>query len=600
MNVFRHSQGRLRLRAKMLAVCFLLIFVPLGFLTLALYNRVGDMLEEQMKRSASQSFQQAHSYITFKLSHMITISDAIYFSADVQNILVKYGSGVEFDIYDQTYDMHALDTFLNSFLDEDVYRATIYMPSNFMYSSQGVYIDNYEAFTNTPTYAAMLAARDKVVWSPAERLPNVHELSDPVDVVSLYRRVRNRSQINEVIGVIRLSIRQSSIDVIVSNADISQQGTVFLINQNGQIVSCSNKVNLERYMSEPPGGNTERDAQWTNIKTGAGQYLVMDMPINGTDWTMTCAIPLQELMSQRTGMLLMMTALAGSIGIAAYLIFYFMSRSNLSRMHALMEQMRNVYADGQSESEAAEPYSGRVHGELDHMKAAFNFMLRRIERLVEEKYQHGKEIKSAELRALQAQINPHFLYNTLDLINWKASEHGADEIMDIVQTLAQFYKLSLGRGSDIVALRYELDHIRAYVRIQNQRFDQGIELVIDVDDSFLEYRVPKIILQPLVENSILHGIMCKDSSPHGRVGISARKADGKLILSVTDDGVGMSESVARLVMSEQDNPGKRYGVYNIDRRLKLYYGMEFGLRFYFPAEGGIVAALNMPLVERAV
>jgi two-component system sensor histidine kinase YesM len=585
---------------KLLAVCFALIFAPLGLLTLVMYGRIGDMMEEQMKRSASQSFQQASSYLAFKLSHMIDISDTIYFNTGVQDILVKYRAGDSFDIFEQTKDMRELDTFLNSFLNGDIYRVTLYAPRGFLYSGQGVFIGDYDEFMGTEAYQALMGSRDKALWIPNERLPYLHAISDPVSVVSLYRKVRNQSQISEITGVIRLSVRQDSIDFIVSNADISKQGVVFITNKNGEVVSRSSQVNLERFGDglgwDGVGDGMGSDERWFDTEAGSGRYLVMARAISGTDWVMTCAIPYKELTSQRWGLLLMTLALAGSVGAATYLVSFLMSRSVISRMHDLMERMRNVYSGERPEVEGeGDVRTGRVHGELDQMIAAFNFMVRRIDRLVEEKYQQGKEIKSAELRALQAQINPHFLYNTLDLINWKASEYGAREVVDIVRALARFYRLSLGKGSDMVGLRDELDHVRAYVRIQNQRFEQGIRLEVEVDESFEGYKVPKIVLQPLVENAILHGIMCKGEGKSGWVRVSAGREGGQLVISVADNGVGMDEEKARQVMSGEGDLGRRYGVYNINRMIKLCYGVEYGLRYRFPAEGGTVAMLNLPL-----
>jgi len=593
MSGRRRLLGGANIRVKLLTTYFVLIFVPLGLLTLILQNSVVEMSSEQLKRSAGQSFQQAHSYLSYKLSQMITISDTIYFNTDVQDMLVKPQADYMGDVYQQTIDMQKLDVFLNNFKSDDLFRACLYVPSWFIYANQGIYMDNHDALMRTETYDALIATRDKVLWVPNEWLPNEQASSQPpLDVISLYRRVRNRNQISEIIGVIRLSIRQSSVDFIMSNADISKNGVVFLQNHSGQLVSRSSQVNLDRFMAEPREQAVALDAQWYTTRAGTERYLLMERPVSGTDWTMTCVIPYSELIAQSQSILLLMVVLAGSIGAAVYLVSYLASRSSMRRIRGLTEQMRRVHS-GVQPAQVIDPQPMRGRDELDQMTDTFHFMLKRIDRLAEEQYQHGKEIKSAELRALQAQINPHFLYNTLDLINWKASEHGAMEIVPIVQALAQFYKLSLGRGSDIVPLRYELDHIRAYVHIQNQRFDQGIRLIVQVEDHFLEYRVPKIILQPLVENAILHGIMCKDDA-RGNILVSARLHDGRLILSVADDGVGMDEAASQRLLSNQDSPESGYGIYNIDHRLKLCYGPGYGLHFRFPKEGGVVAELHMP------
>jgi two-component system sensor histidine kinase YesM len=228
-------------------------------------------------------------------------------------------------------------------------------------------------------------------------------------------------------------------------------------------------------------------------------------------------------------------------------------------------------------------------------------MIAEVEQLIEEKYRLGKEVKNLELKALQAQINPHFLYNTLDLLNWMSVRHNAEEIRTLVTALSRFYKLSLGRGEDTVPLREELEHARTYVQIQNMRYENAIELVIDTPPDMNECRILKLVLQPLVENSIFHGIMMKKEE-RGAIRITGEHVGADLLLFVEDDGVGISdERLSQLLTNgaiASDRHG--YGVRNIHERLQLNYGPEFGLSFESREGKGTRVRIRIPAVHAAV
>jgi two-component system sensor histidine kinase YesM len=233
--------------------------------------------------------------------------------------------------------------------------------------------------------------------------------------------------------------------------------------------------------------------------------------------------------------------------------------------------------------------------EIGELMESFNFMIQRIKILIEEQYKSGQEIKSAELKALQAQINPHFLYNTLDLINWTAIKYNVPEISSTVKSLSRFYKLSLSKGRDTVPISDELEHVKLYTDIQNRRFENKIILDIQVEDRILGYNVPKIILQPIVENSILHGILEKDDKA-GRITITGALQQDTIILKVSDDGVGMDEEAINDILNAKTDEIYGYGVWNINNRLRLYYGEEAGLLIRSEIGKGTEAEIRIPAV----
>jgi two-component system sensor histidine kinase YesM len=233
--------------------------------------------------------------------------------------------------------------------------------------------------------------------------------------------------------------------------------------------------------------------------------------------------------------------------------------------------------------------------EIGQMTERFNLMVSEIEQLIEEKYRLGKEVKNLELKALQAQINPHFLYNTLDLINWMSLRGDAHEITKLVNALSRFYKLSLGMGEDTVTVRAEIEHVSTYVQIQNMRYEDAIELIVEVPQSLLGCPILKLVVQPLVENAIFHGILMKKDE-RGTIRIRGEREGGHVHLFVEDDGMGMTEEMVQRVLTgsavSKDHHG--YGVRNIHERLQLSYGSGFGLRFQSVPGRGTSVRITIP------
>jgi two-component system sensor histidine kinase YesM len=193
----------------------------------------------------------------------------------------------------------------------------------------------------------------------------------------------------------------------------------------------------------------------------------------------------------------------------------------------------------------------------------------------------GKEVKNAEMKALQAQINPHFLYNTLELINLMALRNNVPEISEIIQTLAKFYKLSLSQGKNVISIEDEISHIETYVKLQNFRFKNKINLVLNVDENLYNYSIMKLVLQPIIENSILHGILEKEKQT-GVITVNVKLNDNSIHFSIEDDGIGMTaEQTAKLLEIDKNELKTKqgYGIKNVNHRIKLYYGNEYGLSY---------------------
>lgn len=227
--------------------------------------------------------------------------------------------------------------------------------------------------------------------------------------------------------------------------------------------------------------------------------------------------------------------------------------------------------------------------EYDSMFETFKQTLQ-INTLIKEVYEGRIKEKEYEMRALQAQINPHFLYNTLSLINWKAIEADAKDISKITLALSTFYRTSLNKGKNVMSLSDELRNMRSYLDIQLMMHDYEFDVEFDVDESIGQYQSLNLMLQPLIENAIAHGIDVKTDG-RGKLTITGKEDGDLIVLTVADNGVGMSDEQAARILTEES---KGYGVRNVNERIKLYYGEQYSLQIESKIGQGTKASIRIP------
>ena len=220
--------------------------------------------------------------------------------------------------------------------------------------------------------------------------------------------------------------------------------------------------------------------------------------------------------------------------------------------------------------------------EITELGMSFNIMIGKIRELLDSKIKEQENLKKAELRALQAQINPHFLYNTLDTIIWMAEAKKTDQVIEIVSALSSFFRISLSKGKDWITIGEEIERTRSYLTIQKMRYRDILDFKIEVDERVADNTILKLILQPLVENALYHGI--KNKRQGGTIIVRAKqKNENEVLLEVEDNGIGFTpEKLAQLQAELDDDSGdirleSGFGIGNVNKRIRLYYGKQYGL-----------------------
>lgn len=233
------------------------------------------------------------------------------------------------------------------------------------------------------------------------------------------------------------------------------------------------------------------------------------------------------------------------------------------------------------------------------LAVGFNSMMEEILVLMDQVIMEQHQIEQIRFNALQSQIQPHFLYNTLECIHWQAMVDGNEEISTLVKALAKYYRICLSGGHDVIPLKMELEHVRNYLIIQNMRYDDIIGSEFDVEEAASDVMIPKLTLQPLVENSIYHGIKVKEGKT-GSLFLKVRKRSSDVLITLADTGTGMSQQQIDEMnqhLSEYDD-SFGYGVRNVNKRIELLYGEEFGLYYLRNESGGVTVEIRLPYVTQ--
>lgn len=252
-------------------------------------------------------------------------------------------------------------------------------------------------------------------------------------------------------------------------------------------------------------------------------------------------------------------------------------------------------------------YQEKRYDEVGLLGRSFNKMLIKINELMHITERQERQKRDAEFRSLQANINPHFLYNTLDTIQWMARKQQANDVAEVVESLAKLFRIGLSKGRDVILLKEEIEHIESYLTIQKTRYRDKLNYQIEVEDSIKDKAVLKFILQPIVENAIYHGI--KERRGPGHIFIHAKQLDQQIAISISDDGKGMSKqqlldmrialanSIASTENPEETRNKKGYGMLNVQARIQLTHGEDYGISIESMEDKGTTVTILMPILN---
>lgn len=410
-------------------------------------------------------------------------------------------------------------------------------------------------------------------------------------VITLSRGIRDRSGSGEKEGVFFIDLNYSAISELCDQSTVGTKGYAFILDAKGNIVYHPQQQQLYNEL-QTENISLIMDTDEDTVLTGTGNdgKLYSISRSEKTGWTVVDCTNVKELLSKSRQAQSVYVLTAIILVIVALLFSRFMARSITLPIQKLRDSMKKVQEGDFSVSDVVVDSKN----EIGSLTKSFDVMTHRIHELMEQNVHEQEEKRKSELKALQSQINPHFLYNTLDSIIWMAEGKKNEEVVLMTASLARLLRQSISNEDEVVPIANEVEYARGYLTIQKMRYKDKLEFQIEVDSSILYIPLIKLVLQPIIENAIYHGLKYKESK--GLLIVKGFMKDGNAVLQVIDDGVGMDEeTLAHIYDKHKVNyHSNGVGVYNVQKRLKLYYGEDYGITYTSELGKGTTATITIP------
>ncbi|GIO44144.1 cache domain-containing sensor histidine kinase [Paenibacillus apis] len=572
----------------------LIVLLPAGVLLHYYFQRSEDIFERQVTESILNSIRQVKINLDYRLSKVDEISDALILNTDLYDPLA--GDPLAGTHYSQVQEEAKLGNLVRSLQGNDIRKIKLYVNPDKMYAREHVNFFSLDEAKEEPWYGQVMRSNGGVYWIPTR---TVSYLGSPgsVRIVSSARIIRDPGNYARIVGILELDVPEANLSAILAQAEYQESNrTMYVVDGDGFIISQTQEDLIGTRLLQPDMFNTVRD-QASGIRRmtiGDEAYYMIFDTLDENGWKVVSLLPVRLINRTNADFnvgfsIVLSLSLMLLVILGAFLVFANVNRSMIARLRHITEQLKERGAV------VIEEGLPRRRGVVIQLEKSVTHMLSTLQQLLEDNYRTKEKEKEAQMRVLQAQINPHFLYNALDTINWMALTKGAKDISRMLQMLAQYFRLSLSKGKDIVTLEEEMNLAKAYLEIQKQRF-HSFEYEMVYPDSLAGRLLPKLIVQPIIENAILHGIQNEDGH-QGCIRLEVFEQGGGFVIRVADNGTGMSEDKVRELFasfSSLPTSTSSYGLYNVWERLRLYSGGAGCLNVTSMPGEGTTVSLTFP------
>ena len=594
---FQEWYGDLKLQSKFTLALTLIVVIPAILVAVFFYSQLYDMVVSNTIRKEQEISSKTAPLIEETVSR---VTDAYEELASLAFFKTIFHNPVSTPLGELTHTQDAEDfrKKVNEIADKNPVNAIrIYLQTPA--SQNSLFVSE----NTRNTFLPMSSARG-TYWYGIFQGSHVTELFCP----PFYLGTKERDNCGDLAYIRKISINyynnvydayvvlyysSSAFEKILSD-NLALSGSVsYIINDRNSTVASSNDslsgiywLDYESIQDAFMSSNNFVEQNILGETVYAGFYSITE-----PKWYMVTILPSQPLINQSNQIILQLLGIYLAILIFAIVLANFLARSITNRLSSVISQMKKVRQGPPVPME-----SPQAHDEIGDLIDTYNYMTRKMDELIQKQAKASEDLRIAEFNSLQAQINPHFLYNTMDMINWLALQGHTSEVSTAVQNLSRFYKLTLSRKKGISTIEREEEHVSIYISLQNMRYHDSIDFISDIPDELLEYQIPKLTLQPVVENAILHGILEKETKS-GTIVLTGWLEDTDVVLLISDDGVGISPEKMSTILSgtgQSSSGGTNIAIYNTHRRLQILYGQKYGLTYTSTPGQGTEVQIRIP------
>ena len=559
---------RSSLLVRMVISIFLVFLILLALVGTFYYQSSSSAIEATIEGNSQTTISQTSHFIQSYIKKLETTSTSLPQQADV----LSYAENPSQDKVKGIRDLFL--TILKT--DQDLKAVVLVTKSGQVISTDdSVQMKTSSDMMAEDWYQKAIHQGVKPVLTPARK-------SDSQWVISVTQELVDVKGAN--LGVLRLDISYETLEAYLNQLQLGQQGFAFIINENHEFVYHPKHT---VYSSA-----SEMEVMKPYIEIGQGytldhQSYVSQEKIAGTDWTVIGVSSLEKLDQVRSQLMWTLLGASALSLLACLCLVWFSLKRWIAPLKDLRETMLEIASGAQNlRAKEAGAY------ELREVTRQFNAMLDQIDQLMIDIRRQEETTRQYQLQALSSQINPHFLYNTLDTIIWMAEFQDSQRVVQVTKSLATYFRLALNQGKDLICLSDEINHVRQYLFIQKQRYGDKLEYEIDENPAFDKLVLPKLVLQPLVENALYHGI--KEKEGQGHIRVSVQKQDSGMVIRIEDDGVGF-QAAGDSSQSQLKRGG--VGLQNVDQRFKLHFGDNYQMKIDSAPDRGTTVEIYINRIE---
>lgn len=600
-NMVKKLDRRLSITKKVVLLYVFLILIPACSLMYFYYHKTNRLIETEVTNSILQALNQAEINISYRLDNIRDLSNSIFINSKLhenlgnedENILVQAAGSKELENIIRSAQTNA-----------DVLRVRLYVDDKKVYAQEHVNFFSMKELEGISWYKEVKEQNGRIFWVSTYHQAYIDRGS--AFVISCARILKDPKKYDTQLGVLVIDIAESTIYNILSGINDSYSKNLLILDGEGRIISHANKQLIGKVLfDENDFKQLQEDPKGIfSIGSGDEKTYIIHKTMANTGWSIVASVPAILISEKNSSFSKVANAISIIIILSAFILAFFLIFALIATsMNRRIGHMIAIMKDGGVQS-----LDGKLNaknGDLNLLEKNVDTMLQTMHSLMEESYRSRVNEREAQLKALQAQINPHFLYNTLDTINWMAIRINAEDISTMVDSLAKYFRLSLNKGRDIVSVVDEIDLARVYLDIQRKRFNESIHVEFDIKSEVGNYCMPKLILQPIIENAVLHGIQ-KKKERKGTIKIAAEKKGEAIAFTITDDGVGMNpDTISRILNPPVENgildtSTGSYGLYNVKERITLFSGEGYGITIHSVVGKGTTIEISLKAVRNGI